>query len=134
MIRRDTQAWILQTWIMFGIASFAAVFGLFQLELEFSTRLLMLTLTLFTLTSTFTLAKTIRDNQHERRDTQAWIGQSWAGFIACQVLTWYSLWNLNIDKTAKWLAFLAFIFLIQSTFTLSKTIRDNAEANPKDPE
>ena len=37
MIRRDTQAWILQTWIMFGIASFAAVFGLFQLELEFST-------------------------------------------------------------------------------------------------
>ena len=64
----DTPAWIAQTWVSFGIALVAMVLGIWHLPVDNWIRGFMALGQFFVVASTFTLAKTIRDN-HEALKT-----------------------------------------------------------------
>ena len=128
IIRSDTQSWIMQVWLGFGLAIIFAAIGILSLKGENYERLVMATGFLFSLTTAFTLAKTIRDNREERVDTSQWIMQAWISFGIATALTIWSFFRLNIDNFHQLFLACAWVFLMMSTFTLSKTIRDNYES------
>jgi hypothetical protein len=123
--RRDTAAWIFQSWAMFGIAVVANTVGVYNMNLDQTTTLLLATLALFTTSAAFTLSKTLRDNKDREVDTKQWIFQVWAGFLLALSLSVYALWNITLPTQTKWMAGLGLLLLIQSVFVLAKTIRDN---------
>lgn len=61
---KDTAAWIFQTWTAFLLSASASGIGIFYLPVDPWVRGFMGIAMLFTVASSFTLAKTIRDN-HE---------------------------------------------------------------------
>ncbi len=82
----------------------------------------------FSVSSSFTLAKTVRDNRDATRDTGAWIMQTWASFIIAILLVVVGIWNLPVDTWVRGYVAVVYFFVLASSFTLSKTIRDNDEA------
>lgn len=65
--QRDTTAWIFQVWISFILAFGATIGGIFYLPVDNWIKGFMAMGMLFTVGSTFTLAKTIRDNHEASR-------------------------------------------------------------------
>jgi hypothetical protein len=63
-IQKDTTAWIFQTWASFVLAFGTMLVGIYYLPVDPWIRGFMVMGTIFTVASSFTLAKTIRDN-HE---------------------------------------------------------------------
>jgi hypothetical protein len=61
--QQDTSAWIMQTWLTFGLTVLFTAAGLWNLEADWSTKGYVVISFLFVLSASFTLAKTIRDNQ-----------------------------------------------------------------------
>ena len=82
----------------------------------------------FTLGSTFTLSKTIRDNRDGQVDTSAWIFVSWVSFVVAILLMGGGILFLPADLWIKGYMMMASVFLTGSTFTLAKTVRDEHEA------
>lgn len=61
-------AWVAQTWLSFLIAVGATVFGIYYLPLDTWMRAFLGIGLLFTVVSTFSLAKTVRDmHEHDAR-------------------------------------------------------------------
>jgi hypothetical protein len=83
----------------------------------------------FCLSSSFVLAKCIRDNQHELVDTMVWRIQVWAAFIIAAGLTGWGVSRIDIKDADKAYMVASWLFLVSATFTLAKTIRDNHEAD-----
>lgn len=65
--QKDTNAWIAQVWISFLAALMATTLGVYHLPVDGWIRGFMGMSILFTIASTFTLAKTIRDNHEAQR-------------------------------------------------------------------
>jgi len=124
-MKKDTSAWILQVWAAFAISFVAATYGVIRLNLEVWPKAFMILGILASIAGAFTLAKTIRDNQNHQRDTQAWVLQSWISFAVFILMTLGGLWNITADWNTKAYLFVSFLFALSSTFTLSKTVRDN---------
>ncbi len=61
------------------------------------------------------------------KDTPAWIMQVWAAFIISTVGTGIGIFYLEGNSWQKAFVGMGYVFSISSTFTLSKTIRDNHE-------
>lgn len=61
------------------------------------------------------------------KDTPAWIMQVWADFIISTVGTGVGIFYLEGNSWQKAFVGMGYVFSISSTFTLSKTIRDNHE-------
>lgn len=123
--QKDTSAWIMQTWLSFVIAAVVAAYGLINLPIDIWQKGYLTMGLFFTLGSTFSLAKTIRDNQHRRVDTGAWTFQVWAAFLASAILTGAGIWNLKVEFWVQGYAAIALLFVLTTAFTLAKTIRDN---------
>lgn len=68
--RNDTAAWIFQAWASFIIAVGATGIGLFYLPVDPWARGFMAISVLFSVASTFTLSKTMRDLAESRRVSQ----------------------------------------------------------------
>lgn len=64
---RDTPAWNLYVWIAFLVASFMMLTGIWYLPVDLWVKGYFAMGFLFTVGSTFSLAKTIRDNFEQRR-------------------------------------------------------------------
>jgi hypothetical protein len=62
------------------------------------------------------------------KDTNAWILQVWASFILAVSATAFGIANLPVDMWVKGFMGMGLTFSVGSSFTLSKTIRDNHEA------
>lgn len=60
-------AWVAQTWLSFGIAVAAMLFGTWHLPVDGWVRAFMALGLLFSIGSTFSLAKTLRDNHEMER-------------------------------------------------------------------
>jgi hypothetical protein len=60
-------------------------------------------------------------------NTAAWTFQVWASFAIAFGMTAIGTWALPVDGWAKGYMAMAELFLVGSTFTLAKTVRDNAE-------
>ena len=132
LIRRDTSAWRLQVWASFGAAVLLCAHAVWNLPGESLDRLLVALGLFFVLSASFTLAKTVRDNQHEKVDTAAWVMQVWTAFAISTVLTGWAILRLAVATwhqgylaasalfllpSARWLAaFVIFAALIMHLF------------------
>jgi hypothetical protein len=127
--RRDTAAWKLQVWISFGIAASLCAIGLAWLPGADLDRAFMVMGYVFCLSSAFALAKFVRDNERRRVDSPMWKGVVWGAFFIAMALTGWGLLRMNIQPV--WQAYLlvSWLYLISSTFTLAKTLRDAYEAD-----
>ena len=128
IMQRDTGGWRLQVWLSFGIAVSACAFGVIQLPGQDLDRAFLALGMFFCLFSAFAVAKAIRDNRDGQVDTRSWVMTVWVAFAAAVALTAWGLWRMNIPGTEKNYMMVSWLFLVSSTFTLAKTIRDAHEA------
>ncbi len=66
-VQKDTNAWIVQVWVSFVLAFSTTLFGIWSLPVDMWVKAFMFMGTVFTVGSSFTLAKTIRDNHEAKR-------------------------------------------------------------------
>ncbi len=132
-IRRDTKAWVMQVWISFALAVFLCGVGLAYLPGQDLDRAFMVMGYVFCLSTAFVLAKYIRDQEAaklERKltDTPAFKYVVWTGFAFAMALTGWGLWRMTVNETYKAFLLVSWFYLITTTFTLAKTLRDKHEA------
>ncbi len=128
-IRRDTNTWIFQVWAAFGLAILLCGIGIWNMPSESLDRAFLATGFFFCLSSSFALAKTIRDNQNEQLDTAGWRAQVWIAFLVAAALTAWGLVRMKIGDWEKGYMVSSWLFLVSATFTLAKTIRDKHDAD-----
>jgi hypothetical protein len=127
--RRDTAAWRLQVWISFGVAASLCAIGLAWLPGAELDRAFMVMGYVYCVSSAFALAKFVRDNQCAGIDSPMWKTVVWGAFLVAMALTGWGLMRMTIQPV--WQAYLlvSWLFLLSSTFTLAKTLRDAHEAD-----
>lgn len=136
VMQRDSRAWRLQVRVAFGLAVLCAAIGILNMPgaaldrpgAELDRAFLALGM-FFCLFATFAVAKTIRDNRDGQVDTAQWVMTTWVAFSAAVLLTGWGLWRMSIEEWQKYYMLVTWLFLISSTFTLSKTVRDAQEAD-----
>jgi hypothetical protein len=132
IMQRDTGSWRMQVWLSFAIAIVACAAGVFQLPSAELDRAFLAIGLFFCLFASFTLAKTLRDNRDGQIDTGSWVITVWVGFAAAFSLTAWGLWRMNIADWQKAYMVVSWLFLVSSTFTVAKTVRDKHEADLMD--
>jgi hypothetical protein len=129
IIQRDTKAWQLQVWISFGLAVFLCGVGLAYLPGQDLDRAFMIMGYIFCLSTAFFLAKFVRDNQYKQADTPMWKMVVYSAFAIAMALTGWGLWRMDVNDTYKAFLLVSWLYLITTTFTLAKTLRDKHEAD-----
>jgi len=129
LVRRDTNSWVMQVWLSFILAFMSCAAGVWSMPGQDGDRAFLTMALLFCLTASFTLAKTIRDNRDEARDSPQWVFMAWAGFAAAIASTAWGLYRMAVDAWARGALIIGCLFLISTIFSLAKTIRDQQEAN-----
>lgn len=132
VMQRDTGGWRVQVWLSFALGLFAAAFGVLHLPSQELDRAFLAVGFFFCLFTCFAVAKTLRDNRDGQVDTQGWIITVWIAFAAAISLTGWGLWRMSIGEWQKYYMVAAWLFLVSSTFTLAKTIRDKYDADAMD--
>ena len=128
VVQRDTASWRIQVWLSFAIALLASAIGVLQLPSDQLDRAFLAIGFFFCLFASFSVAKMVRDNRDEQIDTQAWVMMVWVAFAAAVGLTAWGLWRMSISSWQKGYMVVSWLFLVSSTFSLAKTIRDDHEA------
>lgn len=127
IMQRDTSGWRIQVWLSFAIAVTACGAGVIQLPGQELDRAFLALGLFFCLFASFAVAKTIRDNRDGQVDTASWVMTVWVAFAAAIALTAWGLWRMNIPAWEKNYMIVGWLFLVSSTFTLAKTVRDGHE-------
>ncbi|MET0333797.1 MAG: YiaA/YiaB family inner membrane protein [Rhizobacter sp.] len=128
VMQRDTASWQIQVWSSFGLALLACTVGVLRLPSQELDRAFLAIGFFFCLFTCFAVAKTQRDNRDEQVDTQGWVLAVWIAFAAAISLTGWGLWRMAISEWQKGYMVVAWLFLVSTTFTLSKTLRDKHDA------
>jgi hypothetical protein len=126
-LQQDTPAWTMQAWASFFLALIAACVGIYYLPAPPWVKGYATMGLFFMIGSTFTLAKTVRDNRFGQVDTSAWVFQVWASFIVSLLLMSCGVFWMPVDLWIKGYVAIGMAFVLATSFTLSKTIRDNHE-------
>jgi hypothetical protein len=129
IMQRDTRGWRLQVWISFGLSLLCAAVGVLWLPGQELDRAFLAIGFFFCLFASFAVAKTIRDNRDGQVDTGSWVMTVWVAFAAAIALTAWGLWRMTIPEWQKGYMLVSWLFLVSSTFTLAKTVRDAHEAD-----
>ena len=127
IMQRDTAGWRMQVWLSFGIAIMACGAGVIQMPGQELDRAFLALGLFFCLFASFAVAKTVRDNRDGQVDTASWVMTVWIAFAAAIALTAWGLWRMNIPTWEKNYMVVSWLFLVSSTFTLAKTVRDSHE-------
>ena len=128
-VRHDTPAWRLQVWTAFALAIFSAVVGVWNMPSTSLERVLSAVSMLFLLFSTFALSKMMRDNQYQQVDTGGWKIAVWVAFGLAVAFTLWGLFRMNLGDWHKGYMLVSAVFVLNSSFTLAKMLRDNMEAD-----
>ncbi len=128
-IRRDTNAWRMQVWISFAIATFLCAVGLAYLPGTDLDRAFMVMGYFFCLSTAFVLSKYVRDNAEKKSDTPMFGAVVFVAFAAALALTAWGLYRMNIADSYKAYLLVGWLYLITTTFTLAKALRDGHEAD-----
>lgn len=128
IMQRDTGGWRVQVWLSFAIAVSACSAGVIQLPGQELDRAFLALGLFFCLFTSFAVAKTVRDNKDGQVDTSSWVMTVWIAFAAAVSLTAWGLWRMNIPAWEKNYMVVSWLFLVSTTFTLAKTVRDGHEA------
>lgn len=129
VMQRDTKGWRAQVWISFITAIAAASYGVVWMPGQDLDRAFLAIGLFFCLFSSFTVAKTLRDNRDGQVDTGSWVMVVWIAFAAAFSLTAWGLWRMNIEGWQKAYMVVSWLFLVNTTFTVAKTVRDQHEAD-----
>jgi hypothetical protein len=129
VVKRDTQGWIVQTYVSFALSLMLSAVAVLNLNGQGLERVLVAVCLFFLLFATFTVSKTIRDNQFEQVDTNSWKIMVWLGFGISLAISSWSVYRMEIDYWYKGFIISSSLFLLSSAFTLAKTIRDKADAD-----
>jgi len=134
LIQRDSRAWVMQVWISFALAIFLCAVGLAYLPGDDLSRAFMVMGYFFCLSAAFVLAKYVRDSEKSRNegrvnDSPMFGFVVWGGFAAAMALTAWGLLRMELNETYKAFLGVSWLYLITSTFTLAKTLRDRHEAD-----
>ena len=129
IIQRDTGSWRTQVWISFMVSIGAAVYGVMWMPGQDLDRAFFAIGLFFCLFSSFAVAKTLRDNRKRQVDTGSWVMAVWVAFVAAFALTAWGLWRMNIDGWQKGYMVMSWLFLVNTTFTVAKSVRDEHEAD-----
>lgn len=134
LIHRDSKAWSMQVWVSFLIAVFLCGVGLAWLPGKDLDRAFMVMGYFFCLSAAFVLAKFVRDNEKARTegkmaDSPMFKFVVWIGFFLAMALTGWGLLRMEISETYKAFLGVSWLYLITTTFTLAKTLRDVHEAD-----
>lgn len=129
VMQRDTAGWRNQVWISFAVAVGSAAYGVLWLPGQELDRAFLAIGLFFCLFTSFSVAKTVRDNRDGQVDTGSWIMTVWVAFAAAFLLTAWGLWRMNIEDWQKSYMVVSWLFLVSSTFTVAKTVRDKHEAD-----
>lgn len=134
LIHRDTKAWSLQVWVSFLAAVFLCGVGLAWLPGKDLDRAFMVMGYFFCLSAAFVLAKFVRDNEQAQAEGKAVDSPMfkyvvWSGFFLAMALTGWGLLRMEISETYKAFLGVSWLYLITTTFTLAKTLRDKHEAD-----
>jgi len=131
-MQRDTSGWRAQVWISFGLSLAACVVGVAYLPGQELDRAFLAIGFMFCLFASFAVAKTIRDNRDGQVDTASWVLAVWIAFACAFSLTAWGLWRMNIGDWQKGFMVVGWLYLVSSTFTVAKTVRDQHEAELMD--
>lgn len=132
VIRRDTTQWIFQSWASFGVALTLTLAGANALPSNSLDVAFMSMGVFFTLFSTLSLSKLLRDNHYAQVDVPSWRFAVWAAFAISFTLTAWGIVRLQCDYWQKAYFASSCLFLLSATFTLAKTLRDRHEADLAD--
>ena len=132
IVQRDTAAWRMQVRISFALAILCAAIGVLNMPGQDLDRAFLAIGMFFCLFSSFTVAKTQRDNRDGQVDTASWVMTVWIAFAAAFSLTAWGLWRMNIGEWQKGYMVVSWLFLVSSTFTVAKMVRDKHEADLMD--
>jgi hypothetical protein len=128
VMQRDTRGWRAQVWISFVVAMSCATVGVLRLPGQELDRAFLAIGLFFCLFATFAVAKTTRDNRDGQVDTNAWVMTVWVAFAAAVTLTAWGLFRMKIEEWQKYYMLVTWLFLVSSSFTLAKMLRDEQEA------
>lgn len=128
LVQKDTDAWRVQVWSSFAIALLACGVGIVQLPAEQLDRAFLAIGFFFCLFSSFSVAKTVRDNRDAQVDTAGWRLIVWIAFAAAVLLTGWGLYRMDVHYWQKGYMVVGWLFLVSTTFTLAKTVRDQHDA------
>lgn len=134
---RDSRAWHVQVWISFAAAIFLSAVGLSYLPGTDLDRAFMVMGYLFCLTTSFVLAKLVRDNQRLAASSEGIASSDsplfkylvWAGFFIAMALTGWGLMRMQISDTYKAFLGVSWLYLITCAFTLAKLLRDQQDVS-----
>jgi len=132
VMQRDTGGWRTQVWLSFGLALGASAIGVLMLPGQELDRAFLALGLFFCLFASFAVAKSVRDNRDGQVDTASWVMTVWIAFAAAFSLTAWGLWRMNIGDWQKGFMVVSWLFLVSSTFTVAKTVRDKHEADLMD--
>ena len=132
IVQRDTAAWRMQVRLSFVLSVLCAGLGVLNMPGQDLDRAFLAIGMFFCLFASFSVAKTQRDNRDGQVDTGAWVMTVWTGFIAAFALTAWGLWRMAIEDWQKAYMVVSWLFLVSSTFTVAKTVRDKHEADLMD--
>ena len=128
IVQRDTAAWRMQVRLSFVLSVLCAGLGVLNMPGQDLDRAFLAIGMFFCLFASFSVAKTQRDNRDGQVDTSMWVIAVWIAFAAAVLLTGWGLWRMNIDQWQKYYMLVTWLFMVSSSFTLAKTIRDAQEA------
>lgn len=129
VMQRDTNSWRIQVWASFVLSLLACAWGVFGAPGQDLDRAFLAIGVLFSVFSCFAVAKTQRDNRDGQVDTHGWVMMVWIALAAALALTAWGLWRMEMDAWIKRYLAVSWLFLVSSTFTLAKTLRDRHEAD-----
>ena len=129
IVQRDTAAWRMQVRLSFVLSIVCAGLGVLNMPGQDLDRAFLAIGMFFCLFASFSVAKTQRDNRDGQVDTSMWVIAVWIAFAAAVLLTGWGLWRMNIDQWQKYYMLVTWLFMVSSSFTLAKTIRDAQEAD-----
>jgi hypothetical protein len=127
LVMKDTGAWRVQVWISFSIALFLCGVGLAYLPGQDLDRAFMVMGYFFCLSASFVLSKYVRDKQARKADTPHYGYVVYAAFAAALALTAWGLYRMPIADSYKAYLLVSWLYLITTTFTLAKSLRDAHE-------
>ncbi|MGL4233923.1 MAG: YiaA/YiaB family inner membrane protein [Casimicrobium sp.] len=127
IIVKDTKAWGIQVWISFAIAVFLCGVGLAYLPGADLDRAFMVMGYFFCLSTAFVLSKYVRDNAIKKSDTPMFGAVVYVAFAGALALTGWGLLRMSIADSYKAYLLVSWLYLITTTFTLAKTLRDRHE-------
>ena len=129
IVQRDTTAWRMQVRLSFILSILCAGLGVLNMPGQDLDRAFLAIGMFFCLFASFSVAKTQRDNRDGQVDTSMWVIAVWIAFAAAVLLTGWGLWRMGIEQWQKYYMLVSWLFMVSSTFTLAKTIRDAQEAD-----